>query len=147
MSNATAATLDLVDRMLLLGRVPLFAALAPEDLSRIAATATESGHPTDDVLITEGDDSDHLVVIVEGSVRVVTGAAGAERLVRRCGPGEHIGELAMLRSASRAASVVADPPGVRALLLDADGLRSVLRERPDAAMAMLATLADRISRQ
>ena len=41
---------------------------------------------------------------------------------------------------------MADPPGVRVLLLDAEGLRSVLRERPDAAMAMLATLAERLGR-
>jgi CRP-like cAMP-binding protein len=70
-----------------------------------------------------------------------------ERLLRRVEAGEHIGELAMLRGAPRAATVIAEPPGVRALLLDADGLRSVLRERPDAAMAMLATLADRISQE
>lgn len=147
MSDGTPATLDLIERMVLLGRVPLFATLSPEDLSTIAATATEAAYAADERVIAEGDDSDHLVIIVRGSVRVVTSSAGEERVVRRCGPGEHIGELAMLRRAPRAASVLADEPGVRALLLDADGLRSVLRERPDAAMAMLSTLADRIGRQ
>jgi hypothetical protein len=36
---------------------------------------------------------------------------------------------------------------VRALVIGGDGLTSILRERPEAAMAMLATLAERISRQ
>jgi hypothetical protein len=138
------ASSDLLDRMLLLGRVPLFASLAPDDLARIAVTAVAAGYRPDEVLIDEGDTSDHLVVIATGSVRVVTGAPGEERVIRRCGPGEHIGELAMLRRAPRAASVIAEPPGVRALLLDAVGLRSVLQARPSAAMAMLATLAERI---
>ena len=41
-----------------------------------------------------------LVVIVEGSVRVVHAEPdGTERLIRRYGPGDHIGELAVLREA------------------------------------------------
>jgi hypothetical protein len=36
---------------------------------------------------------------------------------------------------------------VRALVIDGDNLKAILRERPEAAMAMLATLAERISAQ
>ena len=61
--------------------------------------------------------------------------------------GDHIGELAVLREGTRAATVIAEEPGVRGLVIGGDGLRSILRERPEAAMAMLATLAERISRQ
>ena len=32
-------------------------------------------------------------------------------------------------------------------MIGGDGLKAILRERPDAAMAMLATLAERISTQ
>jgi len=32
-------------------------------------------------------------------------------------------------------------------VIGGDALKSILRERPDAAMSMLATLAERISRQ
>ena len=38
-----------------------------------------------------------------------------------------------------------DPPGVRGLVLGGDAVKAILRERPEAAMAMLGTLADRIS--
>ena len=44
------------------------------------------------------------------------------------------------------ATVIADDE-VRTLVIDGDGLTSILRERPEAAMAMLATLAERISQQ
>jgi CRP-like cAMP-binding protein len=141
----TVRTLDELDRMLFLRRVPLFERLSPEDLHRIAATATERFFATDEPLVVEGDVGDELMVIVEGAVRVLRAEAGEQRLVRRYGAGDHIGELAALRDAPRAATVVADDPGVRGIVISGQGLRAILRERPEAAMAMLATLADRLS--
>ena len=135
------------DRMLLLRRIPLFAGLEPEDLQRIAMVATERDYPADSVLMREGDVGDELVVIIEGSVRVVHATAdGGERFVRSYQAGEHIGELAVLRDRPRAATVIA-VGDVHGLVLGGDGLRAMLRERPGAAMAMLATLAERISTQ
>jgi CRP-like cAMP-binding protein len=95
----------------------------------------------------EGDLGDELIVVVEGSVRVLqSGRDGqGQRLVRRCGPGEHVGELAVLRKNPRAGTVLADDAGVRGLVLGGPALQAVVRERPEAAMAMLATLAERIA--
>ena len=70
---------------------------------------------------------------------------GTERFLRRFGAGDHIGELAVLRAAPASATVIAEGDGVRGLVIDGQGLKAILRERPDAAMAMLATLAERIS--
>ena len=138
-------TLDELDRMLFLRRVPLFQGLAPEDLQRVAATAAERFFAPDEPLVVEGDVGDELMVIVEGSVRILRAENGTQRLVRRYGAGDHIGELAALRDAPRAASVIADEPGVRGLVIGGQSLRAILRERPEAAMAMLATLAERLS--
>ncbi len=86
-----------------------------------------------------------MVVLVSGSVRVTRHEPdGSEREVRSYAAGEHIGELAVLRERPRAATVTADGP-VHGLLIGGAALKSILRERPDAAMAMLATLAERIS--
>jgi CRP-like cAMP-binding protein len=57
-----------------------------------------------------------------------------------------VGELAVLLERPRVASVVADGD-VRTLVIGGEGLTSILRERPEAAMAMLQTLAERISQQ
>ena len=136
-----------LDTMLLLRRVPLFARLDPEDLQRLAMVAMERQYPDGTALMREGDPGDELVVIVEGGVRVVQATPdGEERFIRRYQAGEHIGELAVLRDRPRVASVIAEGD-VRGLVLGGDGLRAILRERPDAAMAMLATLAERISSQ
>ena len=143
----TRATLDTMERMLFLRRVPLFAQLAPEDLQRMATAAIERLYPAGEVIVQEGDPGDELVVIVDGRVRVVRGEGQDARPIRSYGPGDHIGELALLRASPRAATVVADAPEVRALVIGGEGLKAILRERPEAAMAMLATLAERISEQ
>ena len=68
-------------------------------------------------------------------------------MIRSYEAGDHIGELAVLRERPRVATVVADGGSVRTLVIGGEALTAILRERPDAAMAMLATLAERISMQ
>jgi ATP-binding cassette subfamily B protein len=142
----TARTLSEIDTMLQLRRVPLFQELEPEDLQRIASTCLERIYPAESELMREGDLGNELMVILEGSVRVVRrGPDGGERFIRTYDAGDHIGELAVLREAPRAATVIADGVDIRALVINGESLKAILRERPDAAMAMLATLAERIS--
>jgi HEAT repeat protein len=141
----TAETLSEIERMLVLRRVALFSGLDPEDLQRIAASADERWYVVGEALVREGDAGDELIVLVEGNVRVVQGDGPDARLLRTFGPGDHIGELAVLREQRRVATVIADGGAVRGLAISGVGLKAVLRERPDAAMAMLATLAERIA--
>jgi cyclic nucleotide-binding protein len=137
-----------IDTMLLLRRIPLFAGLDPEDLERIAMVTADREWAEGEKLIEEGDVGDSVVVLTEGTVRVVhVDPGGEERFIRTYEAGDHIGELAVLRERPRAATVIAQDGGVRGLVLGGDGLRAILRERPEAAMAMLATLAERITRQ
>jgi hypothetical protein len=144
---ATDRALTDLDTMLLLRRVPLFEGLDPEDLQRIATTCIERTYDDGEAIMREGELGDELVVIVTGVVRVVRHEAdGTERHIRDYEAGDHIGELAVLRERPRAATVMAKGE-VRGLVIGGDALKSILRERPDAAMAMLATLAERISRQ
>jgi CRP-like cAMP-binding protein len=89
-----------------------------------------------------------MMIIIEGTVRVVrSDDGGEERKLVGYGAGDHIGELAVLREQPRAATVLAEEPGVRGLVIEGEGVMAILRERPEAAMAMLATLAERIGRQ
>ncbi len=145
--TTTDRTLDEIERMLFLRRVSLFEQLAPEDLQRVAYSATERLYPDGEALVHEGEVGDELIVIVVGRVRVVQGEGPEARVVRTYGAGDHIGELAVLTERPRVATVIADGEDVRGLVIEGAALRSILRERPDAAMAMLATLADRMSRQ
>jgi HEAT repeat protein len=136
-----------IERMLELRRVPLFERLDPEDLQRVAAVADERSFPPGSTIVTQGDVGNELFVILEGRVRVErVEPDGSVRQIRTYEAGDHVGELAVLLERPRVATVVAEEE-VRTLVIDGDGLRSILRERPEAAMAMLQTLAERISSQ
>ena len=144
----TARTLTDIEIMIVLRGVPLFGELEPEDLQRIAGTCSERLYSPGEILMREGELGDELAVIVLGGVRVVRAEPdGSERFIRRYQAGDHIGELAVLRERPRAATVIAEEDGARVLVIGGEGLKSILRERPEAAMAMLSTLAERISVQ
>jgi HEAT repeat protein len=136
-----------IERMLELRRVPLFERLDPEDLQRVAAVADERAFTAGTVIVQEGEVGDELFVILDGRVRVERlDPDGSIRPLRTYEAGDHFGELAVLLERPRVATVVAETD-VRTLVIGGEGLTAILRERPDAAMAMLATLAERISRQ
>ena len=60
-----------------------------------------------EVLFREGDVGDSLYAIVTGRVRMLVGEPGAERAIRDLGPGELIGEMALLTGEPRTATVAA----------------------------------------
>lgn len=141
----TSQMLGTMDRILFLRQVPIFSNLAPEDLARIAEIATERLFPPGEYLCREGEMGEELFVIVEGQVRVAKESNGTLRTLRVLQTGEQIGELAILREQPRSASVIAEGSNVRALVLGGDALQAILRDRPEVALAMLASLAQRLS--
>lgn len=146
--ESTSPGMEHLETMLRLRRVPLFERLEPEDLQRIATGATERTFEPNETILREGEIGEDLFVLLEGDVIVTrTDSDGTERIVHGYRAGDHIGELAVLRHAPRAATVVAGPHGASALVMSGQGLKAILRERPEAAMAMLATLAERMTEQ
>ena len=140
----TSPTLGVVERVLFLREVPIFRRLEPEDLERIGALAGERIYHQSEFLCREGDPGEELFVLVEGSVEVGKQAEGAARILRTLTTGDHLGELAILRKQPRSASVRASS-SVRALVLGSEALRSILTERPEVCLAMLESMAERMS--
>ncbi|HUH06799.1 MAG TPA: cyclic nucleotide-binding domain-containing protein, partial [Egibacteraceae bacterium] len=134
---------EVLDRMMRLQQVPMFSQLEPEDLSRIAALCMPRAYQAEEVIYRLGDAGDEMLIIGDGRVRISVPAEGRPRVLRRFGPGEHVGELAVLRGMPRNADVIADEP-VTGLIIRSTDLRSLLAGRPEVAMAMLGTLAERL---
>jgi hypothetical protein len=134
----------LIDRVLALQQVPMFSDLAPEDLQQVAERCTEHSYSADEVIYRQGDVGDEMFIITAGQVRISRTVSGRAEVLRRYGAGDHVGELSLLRGLPRVADVVADDTGVTGLALDARSFRAILDGRPEVAMAMLATLAERI---
>jgi hypothetical protein len=143
MSPTPTAT-SLIERMLLLREVPLFAELAPSDLERVARVAEERVYADGDTIAREGTPGDELHVVIEGSIRVVKGLGGDERELARRATGDVVGEMAIVTRTPRIASLVADGV-VRTLRIGHREFESMLRERPDVALAVMRVLAERLA--
>lgn len=130
-----------LERVLALQRVPIFSALDPEELQLVAAAAVERHHDPGAMIFRKGEAGDEMMMITDGSVEVRRGSM----VLAGRGAGDFVGELSILRQTGRMADVLAGPSGASGLAVGADALRGLLEERPEAAMAMLSTLASRIA--
>ena len=143
----TLATLSLMERVLFLRRVPLFADLAPADLKYVAAIAEERFFHDGDVIARQGEPGDEMFIIVSGEVRVLESADGEPEAlgleVARRQPGEVVGEMALISQGPRVASMVAVDP-VRVLCIDQKQFEGMLRERPEIRLAVMRVLIARL---
>ena len=100
------------DRQKLLGQVPLFAACSDKELERLARLAEVVDFPAGQTLMSEGDMGHEFFVIIDGEVGVVIGGDTVAKL----GPGQYVGETALLDPGPRTATVTAlQPVRLRAL--------------------------------
>jgi MFS family permease len=87
----------------LLRSLPLFAELPAPALEGLAGALTPVTVPAGTQLIRQGDPGDAYYAIAAGELDARTGG----HFLRRCGRGEGVGEIALLRSIPRTATVVA----------------------------------------
>ena len=94
-------------------------------------------------LLHQHEPGDRVIVLLEGRAKVsyVT-RQGRELVLRFCGPGELVGELAVVDGGPRLSSVVALEP-VGALVLAAVDFRSLLGSEPAVAWKLLGMLSRR----
>jgi flavin reductase (DIM6/NTAB) family NADH-FMN oxidoreductase RutF len=123
----------------LLAKAPVFSTLSPELLEPILSSGEERAFRAEETIVSQGDPSDGLYVILEGRVRVERGGRALEWL----GQGEFFGEVAVLDGRPRSADVVAET-AVLTLRLSRQVVRDALEREPRAAWAMLQVLAARL---
>jgi hypothetical protein len=137
-SDRSMSRMELV---LVLRRIPLFAALEPTELERVAAIAEERSYADGDVMEREGELGDELHVVLDGTVRVERedGTTIAHR-----GAGHVVGEMSLITGSPRMASLVAEGD-VRTVSIGRAEFEGMIRERPDIALAVMRELAERLT--
>jgi HEAT repeat protein len=136
-------TLSLMDRILFLKRVPLFAALSPSDLKQVAAIAEEATFPDGEVLAYQGEQGDAMFVIISGEVRVCLEKDEQPVEVARRRSGEYVGELSIVNREPRNATLIA-AGDVRALCIDQKSFEGLIRERPEVSLVIIQVLSKRL---
>lgn len=88
--------------------IPLFAHVDDHDLAQIAAASTIRSYNKNSIILTEGDTSSSLYIILSGEVKVfVSDEDGRTNIINRLGPGDYFGELSLIDEQPRSASIEA----------------------------------------
>lgn len=120
-----------------------FMGLQPNELEAISAHALTRAFPKNTVVITEGDRSDSLYIILSGKVKFyVSDEQGKEIILSEAGPGEYFGEIS-LDNRPRSASVMTLEPTRFSIVPQAD-FQAFLARSPDFAFNLIGKLIHRV---
>jgi CRP-like cAMP-binding protein len=122
-----------------LSQVQLFSACSKRDLAAIARLTEEVDVPAGKILMRQGDPGRECFVIEEGKAK----ATVRGKKSRVMGPGECFGEMALLDSAPRSATVVAETD-MRLVVLGSREFSTLLKDMPNVARGVLAAVAERL---
>lgn len=122
----------------LLKGVPLFSGCTKRELGEIATLTDELSLPAGTALIREGEQGHEFFALVDGEVAVTKKG----RKVKSLEGGQFFGEMALVSSRPRNATVTATSP-VRVLVLHETAFRRLLHDNTKIQLKVLQTLADR----
>src|SRR5262245_987350 len=125
------------DRKEVLRSIPLFQALSDRDLSEIAELLIERRFKARATVFEEGTVGEYMYVIREGQVKVSKMSDdGREKVLEILGPGDFVGEMALLDQALRSASVKSVTDCVL-LALSRHDFMALLRRNPEIALELI----------
>ncbi|HDR06401.1 MAG TPA: cyclic nucleotide-binding domain-containing protein [Candidatus Coatesbacteria bacterium] len=129
-----------------LARIQLFADLAEEELEKILGLLHRLEVQPEQEIVVEGETGQRLYIIVEGTAQVRQVLdTDRSKVLATLGKGNFFGELALLDSGPRSASVVSVSP-CELYYLDRDEFMELLRQHPEMALKLAQTLAGRLRR-
>ncbi len=143
----SGGTTDGVLRMALeieyLRRVPIFARLNGDQLSRLASRLTTERFEVGSNIVRAGEAGDKLYLVVSGEAEVLTQDSGATgRILVVLRSGDYFGEIALMYDVPRTATVRART-SVTAYALDQQDFRTLLQSIPGMRQTIEQAAADR----
>jgi CRP/FNR family cyclic AMP-dependent transcriptional regulator len=123
--------------------LPSFAGLAPEDLADLIGRSALRSVKKNVVMISEGDQTDSVLFILSGRLKVfLSDADGREVVINTHGPGEYLGELS-LEPGGRSASVMTLEPS-RIAAVGIEDFRAFLLDHPKFQQELVRKLIRRV---
>jgi CRP-like cAMP-binding protein len=118
--------------------IPLFADLTDDERARIASALREETAEPGTMLAVQGDNAYQLFVIDSGTADVTQDG----EVIRTLGPGDVFGEIGLLATGTRTASVVATSPmRVRAMFIR--DFKNIERSMPQLASSLRDAMSER----
>ncbi len=122
-----------------LSRVPLFGGLSARDLSAIADVAIERHAAPGEVLTEQGTAGDAFFVIADGAISITQDG----RELRRLGPGDYLGEIALVFGGLRTATATVTTEA-NLFVLGVDAFNEMLKRQPRLEDKILTTVSERM---
>jgi len=123
----------------MLGRTPLFQSLTKSQLTTVLETSKEVDHPEGSTVVAEDDLGVGFHLIVDGTAIV----SQHGRRVRRLGPGDSFGDIALIDGRPRTATVRAETP-LRTVSMTVWDFKPLLTEHPQISYRLLLDLCRRL---
>lgn len=130
----------MTDTAELVRRVPMFAELDDAEMAWVAGLATEFDVPAGFVLIEHGQPGSGMFIITDGTISIELPRGAIER-----GPGEFVGELALLADGFTRVARVRAKTAVQGLAISRTAFSELLQREPRVAVKMLPVLAMRLA--
>lgn len=127
-------------QLMLLRQMPLFGPLPIVTLEQLASSLVPMHVPAGEVVIRQGEAGDRFYVIENGELEVSVDG----RPVRTMGPGDHFGEIALLRDVPRTATVTART-SADLYALDRDEFIAAVTGHAPSARAADAVISQRLA--
>ena len=127
-------------------RAPLFTALDEAAAGSLRASMDSVKIAKGSILFKEGDEGEHLYVIVDGKLKLGTSSGdGRENLLSILGPGEMFGELSLFDPGPRTSTATA-VTDARLLSLSHEKVIPWLKQNPEVSLQLLTRLSQRLRR-
>jgi CRP-like cAMP-binding protein len=121
-----------MDRIAFLRRVPLFKDLRNDALEALADAIRPQSYPPETNIVEIGEPGHSLFLILEGAVQVLYPARSADFELARLTEGDFFGEMAILNSMPRSATV-RSVDSVKVMVLEKEDFQKILTESPARA--------------
>jgi len=127
-----------------LARMPLFRPLNDREILRVLQVTDVASFQNGERVMTEGETGEELFIVLSGKVRVTRNGADLATL----NTGDHVGEMALVRSQPRSATVISDGAS-ELMVIRRTEFFEILRKEHQLAVKLLwqflGVLADRLA--
>lgn len=135
--------MSLAEEVDLLRGIALFERMEPSKLKLLAMTSDRVNFRPDAVMMRQGDDGDAAYVIISGAADVLIDTPNGAIKVAELGPGQIVGEIAILIDIPRTATIQS-PEGLTALRISKENFLRLLHGSPQVGVEIIRVLAARL---
>ncbi|MET0050251.1 MAG: cyclic nucleotide-binding domain-containing protein, partial [Candidatus Thiodiazotropha sp.] len=124
--------------------ISIFHGMDPDALALIEQRMVRRNYPRNTIVLSEGDQSDSMYVILSGKVKVyLNDENGKEAIINYQEAGEYFGELSLIDESRRSASIMTVVKSTLGVI-SKQSFHEVLKANPDIAIHLLKDLVHRV---